>query len=98
MADLTQFAGFFGIALPILIIILIWSLIWKGIALWKAARKNSIMWFVILLIVNTLGILEILYIFLLSEMKISEHSQNFKFKRNSEVSKISLEEKKKKRK
>lgn len=45
-----------------LIPILIWSLIWKGIALWKCGRNNQIRWFVILLLVNTVGILEIVYI------------------------------------
>lgn len=46
--------------------LLIWSLAWKGWALWKAARNDSPVWFVILLVVNTVGILEILYIFLFS--------------------------------
>lgn len=45
------------------IIIMIWSLIWKGLALWKAARVGSKPWFIILLLVSTLGILEIIYIF-----------------------------------
>lgn len=47
----------------LLAIVLIWSLIWKGIALWKAARNFHTAWFVVLLIVNTIGILEIIYIF-----------------------------------
>ncbi len=55
--------------LCILTISIIWSAIWKGIALWKSARKGSVVWFVILFLVNTLGILEILYIFVFSEMK-----------------------------
>ena len=41
---------------------LAWSLTWKGIALWKSGRNNQKAWFIILLIVNTLGILEILYL------------------------------------
>ena len=45
-----------------LIPILIWSIIWKGIALWKCGRNNQIRWFVVLLVVNTVGILEIVYI------------------------------------
>ncbi|MBN2307203.1 hypothetical protein JXD20_04410 [Candidatus Peregrinibacteria bacterium] len=45
-----------------LIPILIWSVIWKGIALWKCGRNNQIRWFVALLVVNTVGILEIVYI------------------------------------
>ena len=56
--------------LPIWLIvtILIWSLAWKGLALWKSARLQSKAWFIVLLIVNTMGILEILYIFAFSEM------------------------------
>lgn len=47
----------------LLILLIVWSLIWKGIALWKAARNSHTAWFVIMLIVNTVGILEIIYIF-----------------------------------
>jgi hypothetical protein len=52
--------------------ILIWSLIWKGLALWKAARQGQKVWYVALLIVNTVGILEILYIYVFSKMKKSQ--------------------------
>jgi len=56
---------------PVMMIILlafiIWSLIWKGIALWKAARNNQQAWYVVMLIVNTLGILEILYIYVFAK-------------------------------
>ena len=41
----------------------IWSLIWKGIALWKASQNDQRKWFIVLLILNTFGILEIIYIF-----------------------------------
>ncbi len=58
-----------GINLIFLAIIIIWTMIWKGFALWKAGRKNQPIWFIILLIVNTIGILEILYIFIFSELK-----------------------------
>ncbi len=63
---------YFGIsataALVILVIISIWTIIWKGLALWKSARKEHLAWFIVLLIVNTIGILEILYIYLFSKM------------------------------
>jgi len=49
---------------------LIWSTIWKGIALWKAAGKKQLLWFVGLLIINTLSILEIAYIFYLNRWDI----------------------------
>ena len=53
--------------LIILVVILIWSLIWKGFALWRAAKNNSAIWFVVLLVVTTIGILEILYLFVFSK-------------------------------
>lgn len=46
----------------VIAIILIWTLPWKGYALWKSARNGQKGWFVVLLIVNTLAILEILYL------------------------------------
>ena len=56
-------------SLPILaMVVLIWSLPWKGVALWKAAQKKDLYWFVALLVVNTVGILDILYIFIFSKM------------------------------
>jgi len=42
--------------------LLVWSLFWKGLALWRSARMNHKGWFIALLIINTLGIFEIIYI------------------------------------
>ena len=47
---------------------MIWEGIWKLIALWKSARKGSIILFICLAIINTAGILPILYIFVFSKM------------------------------
>ncbi len=47
----------------------LWTLPWKAVALWKSARQNEKWWFIALLIVNTLGLLEILYIFVFSKKK-----------------------------
>lgn len=49
--------------------ILLWSLIWKGIALYKAARNNHKWWFIAIFIINTIGILEIIYIFIFGKSK-----------------------------
>ncbi|MBI2063919.1 MAG: hypothetical protein HYT65_02915 [Candidatus Yanofskybacteria bacterium] len=51
----------------VFILLLAWSLVWKGLALWKAARHGSAGWFVALLVVNTLGILDMLYIYVFSK-------------------------------
>jgi len=40
----------------------IWSLIWKGLALWKSAKNNQKYWFVALLVLSTIGVLEIIYL------------------------------------
>ena len=53
----------------IILLLLIWSTIWKGIALWKSARLSQKKWFIALVIINTAGILEIIYIFLIAHKK-----------------------------
>jgi hypothetical protein len=47
--------------------VLVWSIVWKGLALWKSARTDSKIWFIVFLVVNTLGILEILYLYVFSK-------------------------------
>ncbi len=47
---------------PLFIILIIWAAIWKGIGLWKAGRNNQIVWFVFMFILNTAGILPIIYL------------------------------------
>jgi hypothetical protein len=51
-------------------LLLIWTIIWKGLALWKSARNDQRYWFVALLITNTLGILELLYLFVFAKNKL----------------------------
>ncbi len=46
-----------------IILAMLWTIPWKGVALWKAAKNNQLAWFVLLFLVNSLAILEILYIF-----------------------------------
>jgi|GEM_PF-408920 len=56
-----------GNDLIMMVIIALWTLPWKGVALWKAVQRNEKKWFIALLILNTLAILEILYIFYFSK-------------------------------
>ena len=53
----------------------VWSMVWKGIALWRAGRNAHLVWFIVLFIVNTLGILEIIYIFAFSRRKSQPQAQ-----------------------
>ena len=51
-----------GIHPAVFFIALVWTMIWKGIGLWKAGRQNQIGWFVAMFILPTLGILPIIYL------------------------------------
>ncbi|HWH25996.1 MAG TPA: DUF5652 family protein [Pseudolysinimonas sp.] len=50
----------------LLITLAVWNLVWKGLALWRAAEKKSKPWFIVMLILNTAGILEIIYLFVVA--------------------------------
>jgi hypothetical protein len=55
-----------------LLLLVIWSLFWKGLALWHSGRRGQHWWFIVMLIVNTIGILEIIYLFVVLKLKFSE--------------------------
>ena len=50
-------------------ILIIWTLVWKCLALWRAARSGAKIWFVVLLLVNTVGLLDLLYYFFIHKKK-----------------------------
>ena len=55
---------FFG---PGMLLLVVWTLYWKYQALWHAAKHDYKWWFIALLIINTAGILEILYLYVFSK-------------------------------
>jgi methionyl-tRNA synthetase len=62
----------------IIVLFLLWTIPWKGAALWRSARRGHAGWFIVFLIINTLGILEILYLFIFSRKrkpKVQDQSQ-----------------------
>lgn len=55
-------------------ILIVWAIVWKGLALWKAARREEKGWFIALLVINTVGILEIFYLLVIAkDEKQEEH-------------------------
>jgi len=55
----------FGISFWLIYIIatlVVWEFVWKMIALWKAGRNNQLGWFICIAIINTAGILPIVYL------------------------------------
>lgn len=70
---LEQVASQFGMPVWLLAIVLVWIITWKLIALWESARKGHIIWFIAIAFINTVGILEILYIFVFSKLGVVKH-------------------------
>lgn len=53
----------------VFLLLSVWTLAWKGVALWKSSHNNQKKWFIALLLINTFGILEIIYLFYFSKSK-----------------------------
>ncbi|MEI6122722.1 MAG: DUF5652 family protein [Bacteroidota bacterium] len=48
--------------IPLLSALAIWESVWKIIAMWRSARNNHLVWFICIALINTVGILPIVYI------------------------------------
>lgn len=72
LASLTQQLG---MSIWLFAVLMIWSLVWKAMALWKAAKKDHMVWFIVILLVNTIGIIPILYLYIFSEMGNKKKTQ-----------------------
>lgn len=62
-------------------LVYLWSVIWKGLALWRSANLKQRNWFVAMLIVNTVGLLEIFYLFVFAKKKMTVDELKFWEKR-----------------
>ncbi|OHA58926.1 MAG: hypothetical protein A2571_00925 [Candidatus Vogelbacteria bacterium RIFOXYD1_FULL_44_32] len=58
-------AGFIWSAILMLVI---WSVVWKAVALWHAAKRGEKIWFIALMFINTAGLLEIIYLALVAKI------------------------------
>lgn len=45
-----------------LIVVSLWTLVWKGLGLWHSGKNQQKGWFVVMLILNTAGLLPIIYL------------------------------------
>jgi len=48
--------------LSLFLLLTLWAIPWKGVALWRASKNSQLYWFIALLILNTFGIVEIIYL------------------------------------
>lgn len=60
---------------PIFYLLIAWSIIWKGIALWHSARNKQLGWYIAILIVNAVGILEIIYLLFFRKEKNEKNTK-----------------------
>jgi hypothetical protein len=56
---------------PLILLIVAWSMFWKGLALWQAARGIQKYWFIAILIINSVGLLDIIFLIWFAKKKIS---------------------------
>jgi hypothetical protein len=102
---LKEISNYLGVSIEVAIalfaIMLIWEIIWSGMALFKSAKNNHKIWFVILLLFHTWGILDILYIYVFSDLMNNFNKNklmNPKLNNKLKVSKAQKIKKKSKRK
>jgi hypothetical protein len=56
---------------PVMLILYVWSLLWKGLALWNSSKHGQRNWFIVMLVINTVGILEIVYLFRFAKKRMT---------------------------
>jgi hypothetical protein len=60
----TNFFWFPAFIIPVAV----WSVVWTGLALWHAARRQEKWWFILFLLVHTAGVVEILYLIFVAKV------------------------------
>lgn len=60
-------------ASPFFIFYVIWSTVLQGLALWRAAKLGQRNWFVVMLLFNPAGLLQLAYLFLLAKKRLTIH-------------------------
>jgi hypothetical protein len=63
MHTLQHVIGHLDFWYPIVLFIIVWDIVWRLVTMWKAGRNNDFVWFICIAILNTLGILPIIYYF-----------------------------------
>jgi hypothetical protein len=58
--------------LTVILLLAVWELVWRGLALWRASKHNQPAWYIVMLVLNTAGILEILYLYVFGKRRTSK--------------------------
>jgi hypothetical protein len=61
----TEFMWF----IPLIVLLVLWELTLKLLGMWKAARRKELLWFLLIAIINTAGILPLIYLIINKDKK-----------------------------
>lgn len=53
----------------LLVVLGVWELVWKALALWRAARLHQKAWYIVILIINSVGVIPIVYLLVSKKTK-----------------------------
>lgn len=63
--------------LVLITIFTIWTIMWKGYSVWTAVKHGHKGWFIALLLLNTIGILDMIYIFKVVKKDVKTVKKDF---------------------
>lgn len=52
------------------VLVIIWDVVWRGIAMWRTAQQKKKIWFVVLLLINSVGILPLIYLLFIEKGEV----------------------------
>jgi hypothetical protein len=72
-----------GVFNTLIVILAVWTIPWKGYSLWLSAKRDQKIWFIVLLVVNTVSILEIFYVFRIAKKSWADIKADWRSLKNS---------------
>jgi len=70
-----HFWPFWPALFTLLMLVFVLDIILRAVSLWRAARANQTAWFIALLILNTIGILPLIYLLFFAKEPLLEASE-----------------------
>lgn len=70
-----RYFSWFPLFPQVMIVLAVIEIVLKGFALYKSARKGQTYWFIALLVINTVGILPLIYLLLNRDSQPSQPTQ-----------------------
>jgi hypothetical protein len=75
--NILEFTNMGTLELIFIIIFTIWTILWKVYSVWTAAKNGHKRWFIALLLLNTIGILDMIYIFKVVKKDVKTVKKDF---------------------